>query len=120
MVREKRLERGLSQEELAELVGMSQGWVAKIESGEIKYPRRKTLERMAFALSVSFTELLIASGYATTRAEAERLAETPEPTSRPSIGERLDGVYDLLSTGERGSIEAIIKAKERELRKAAK
>lgn len=117
IVRVKRMELGLSQEELAEAVGMSQGWVAKIEAGDIHYPRKKTLERMAFVLRVSFADLLIAAGYARSKDEADRLSASPD-TDGPSVGDRLDAIYDALSPGERASIDAILKANERARRKA--
>lgn len=117
IVRGARTDLGLTQDQLAERLSMSQRWVSALEANEIKYPRKKTLERIAFVLRVSFTDLLIAAGYARTNEEASRLASSPD-TDGPSVGERLDAIYAELSPGERASIDAILKANERARRKA--
>jgi transcriptional regulator with XRE-family HTH domain len=119
MARAARLEKGLSQAELAERLNMSQRWVSALETNEIKYPRRPVLQRMTFVLGLEYIDLLIAAGDARTRAEAERIASAPDGTDR-TLGNRIDDVADELSNGERASIEAIVKTKERERRKAAK
>lgn len=119
MARAARLEKGLSQAELAERLNMSQRWVSALETNEIKYPRRPVLQRMTFVLGLEYIDLLIAAGEARTRAEAERIASAPDGTDR-TLGNRIDDVADDLSNGERASIEAIVKTKERERRKAAK
>jgi DNA-binding Xre family transcriptional regulator len=45
-----RAERGLSQRDLARLLGISQPAIAKIESGKVKNVQLRTLARMAAAL----------------------------------------------------------------------
>lgn len=117
IVRTARESAGLTQDELAEKIGKSQRWVSAIEAGEIKFPRKATLERMVFPLKVSFAELLIAAGYAASNAEAARLASSPDRKER-TLGSRLDAVYDRLSAGERASVEAIVRTAERSKRQA--
>jgi len=52
-----RVLRGLSQKELANEVGVSQGSIASIEGGG-KFPRLKNLEKIALVLSVTSGNLL--------------------------------------------------------------
>jgi len=56
-VRYWRLKRGLSQKALAELAGMTQGYVSQIESGFKEIDKRSTLIRLADALQVSAADL---------------------------------------------------------------
>lgn len=52
-VRERREELGYTQEQLAEIAGVGQSSVARIESGETANPRADTLTALAHALKVS-------------------------------------------------------------------
>lgn len=80
LVRHARDEAGLTQEELAEQVGMSQRWVSALERGEVVQPRLPTLHRLAGALRLDLTDLIIAAKLASTKAEARRIAqEVPVP-----------------------------------------
>lgn len=65
-----REKRGLSQRELAELLGTSQPYVAKLESGRVKNLGVKTLVKCARALG----------GSVTIRIEARRPAKTSRRT----------------------------------------
>ena len=56
-VRFWRLKRGLSQRTLAELAGMTQGYVSQIEAGTKEVDKRSTLIRLAGALQVSVADL---------------------------------------------------------------
>jgi transcriptional regulator with XRE-family HTH domain len=53
-----RLKRGLSQRTLADLAGLSQGFVSQVESGLKEIERLSTLVRLAEALHVSVAELV--------------------------------------------------------------
>lgn len=65
-IRERRLELGLTQEALAQLIGdgVRQAEVSRLESNRVTLPRRRRLERIAHALGLSITELLTRSGWA--------------------------------------------------------
>ena len=76
LVRHARKERGLTQVEFAEAVGMSQRWVSDLEGGVIGLPRFSTLSRMSEALHVPISDLYIAGGVARTKEEADRVAES--------------------------------------------
>jgi transcriptional regulator with XRE-family HTH domain len=47
------LERGLSQEDLAELMGADQSWLCGVETGRVPDPRFSTVVRLARALGVT-------------------------------------------------------------------
>lgn len=52
-----RREKGLTQEELAEVTGLSRGYIAAIEQGK-RSPRQKTLAIIAERLGIEMEELL--------------------------------------------------------------
>lgn len=56
-VKKLRKERGLLQVELADIVGVSTGYIGSIEQG-IRYPSLKVLEKIAKALKTSLSNLL--------------------------------------------------------------
>jgi len=58
IIREKRIEAGLSQDKLAEKIGVSQSHIAAIERGAIKAPRRETLIKFQEALGFDLTEYM--------------------------------------------------------------
>ena len=63
LVKEKRIERGLSQEKLAREVGISFTYISKIErKGQI--PKIDILDKLAIALNIPPDELRIMVGYA--------------------------------------------------------
>jgi transcriptional regulator with XRE-family HTH domain len=67
VVRERRIELGLTQEELAERVGESirQSDISRMEHDHVLLPRRDRLEALAAALEVSPGHLLMHSGWIT-------------------------------------------------------
>lgn len=79
LVRERREALGLTQVDLSDQVGMSQEWASNIETGKVRTPRIKTLNRLAGVLGVDVDELVVASGYAQTKAGANRLSAIAEP-----------------------------------------
>jgi transcriptional regulator with XRE-family HTH domain len=52
-IRELRIKKGLSQEKLAHLAGISYNTIVKIESGESKHPTFQTMAGIARVLGVS-------------------------------------------------------------------
>lgn len=83
VVRQRRDALGLSQEELAERIGVTQEAISRIERGATSTPRRDTLERLARGLGVPLADLYIAAGIARGAGEAKRVvaALPPEPDS---------------------------------------
>jgi transcriptional regulator with XRE-family HTH domain len=64
-VRQRRMDLGLTQEQLAELVGqnVTQAEISRLERGYVVLPRRDRLDALATALQVSLGMLLIQSGW---------------------------------------------------------
>lgn len=59
LIRERRKALGLTQEQLAEILGVTQGSVGQMEAGiRGKSPRLSTLRRLAAALEVSLEALI--------------------------------------------------------------
>lgn len=58
IIRERRIEAGLSQDKLADIIGVSQSHIATIERGAIKNPRRETLVKIQNALGFDLTEYM--------------------------------------------------------------
>lgn len=53
-----RINKGLTKYRLAKLSGISQAYIYRVERGEIKNPRRDTLQKLAYGLGISLTELI--------------------------------------------------------------
>lgn len=56
-IRERRQAAGLSQEALAELTGLSQTWISRLETGDGN-PTIETLTRVAKAFEINLSDLL--------------------------------------------------------------
>lgn len=93
-MRAARLRRGLTQEQLAEAVGMSQRWVSNLELGGVDMPRRQAMEQLADVLDIPLADLYIAAQMARTRTEATRITEEIPP-------------YDALAPDTRRALEII-------------
>jgi transcriptional regulator with XRE-family HTH domain len=57
LVKDAREKKGLSQEELAERLGVSKGWVGQVETGRIDRPRPKYLALLEQHLGISRDDL---------------------------------------------------------------
>ena len=58
VLKQRREEKGVTQAALAGKVGVSQAYIAKLESGDKKNPTLDLLKKIAKALGVPVTELL--------------------------------------------------------------
>lgn len=61
-VKATRTERGMSQTALAEMVGVTRGYLSTLESDKIGLPSADTRRRLAKALGVTHLDLLVAAG----------------------------------------------------------
>lgn len=59
-IRKARLERGLTQQELGDIVGVQKSAIAKYESGRVVNIKRSTLQKITKALSMRPSELIFA------------------------------------------------------------
>ena len=62
MLRELRIKRGISQNELARRAGVKQSVISYIENGRTKHPRIDTLTALAEVLGVSVEKLVKKAG----------------------------------------------------------
>ena len=61
LIKEARLAKGLTQEELGNLVGVQKSAVAKWESGRVVNIKRSTLQKVATTLNLKGSDLIIES-----------------------------------------------------------
>lgn len=57
-IRKARLERGLTQQELGDIVGVQKSAIAKYESGRVVNIKRSTLQKIAKALNIRPSDLV--------------------------------------------------------------
>lgn len=57
-IKKARLERGLTQQELGDIVGVQKSAIAKYESGRVVNIKRSTLQKIASALNIRPSELV--------------------------------------------------------------
>jgi len=103
----ERRRRGLSQPELARIIGRSVAWVSQVERGVRKVDRMSVLENVAAALDVPLAELA---------AEAPIVAAvTEEPPDARGLRLVLSGAYALraMLNGRRSSATSTLRAKSR-------
>ena len=60
-IKEARIEKGLTQEELGKSVGVQKSAVAKWENGRVQNIKRRTLQKLANALGLRGSDLVIES-----------------------------------------------------------
>lgn len=73
LVKTRRKDLNMTQEELADKVGMSQRWVSNLETGGVKRSRIDTLQQLSVALSLPLDDLVIAAGMAESVSAARRV-----------------------------------------------
>ena len=57
-IRKARLERGMTQQELGDIVGVQKSAIAKYENGKVVNIKRSTLQKIASALNIRPSELI--------------------------------------------------------------
>lgn len=107
VIRDRRLELGLTQEQLAELIadGVGQVDVSRMERDQITLPRRPRLEAIAGALNLPIGALLMRSGWveATRRPAVDAVPARARPDQQPSQISESDG-NRVASRGELKSV----------------
>lgn len=63
LIKNERIEKGLSQRELAKLIGLHNSVVARIENGEINQPNISILIKISQLFELNLADLLICYGY---------------------------------------------------------
>ncbi len=60
-IKEARLQKGLTQEELGKIVGLQKSAIAKYENGRVVNIKRSTLQKLAKALDLRGSDLIVES-----------------------------------------------------------
>lgn len=94
LVRETRLDRGMTQIDLADAVEMSQRWISDVERGHTQLPRPDKLKKLSEALHRDLIDFYIAAGVATDSPLVARLIADAEPPERP-IPDRLHDAFQI-------------------------
>lgn len=100
LVRERRKSLNIAQDELAKLVGTSQGYISNIEKGKQPNPTMATLNKIAQALHMDVEELTKTSSIESSHAD-----ESP-------TAEKLNGLWSQLMDLPKEKIEEICRALE--------
>ena len=61
LIKDARIAKGLTQEELGKLVGVQKSAIAKYESGRVVNIKRSTLQKLAEALNLRGSDLIVGS-----------------------------------------------------------
>ncbi len=61
LIKQARLKKGLTQEELGKIVGVQKSAIAKYENGRVVNIKRSTLQKLADALGIRGSDLIIES-----------------------------------------------------------
>jgi transcriptional regulator with XRE-family HTH domain len=111
LIRQRRMELGLTQEELAERLGegVRQAEISRLERNGVALPRRARLEQIARALDVPLGVLLARSGWVGAQEAFAPAEEPPEPVDiatehplapkndRPNLDEDVPQLSDAIS-----------------------
>ena len=61
LIKEKREEKGITQEELAEMTGLSQNYISDLENNKKKNPTLEAIHKISLALNENIRNLFIAT-----------------------------------------------------------
>lgn len=98
LIKEARLAKGLTQEELGKLVGVQKSAIAKYESGRVVNIKRSTLQKLATALSLKGSDLIIQSN-------PKEAAELSARVLMDSDLRELVELYSLLDKNDRQTVQ---------------
>lgn len=111
LIRNARESKDLSQEELAELLGVSKGWVGQVETGRINRPRAQYLALLEQHLGISRDDMARAMGMIgpevtlDVQAEVRRLREIDDPKVRAAALRALS--HDLFQVMEAMALDMV-------------
>ena len=98
LIKEARLAKGLTQEELGKLVGVQKSAIAKYESGRVVNIKRSTLRKLATALNLKGSDLIIQSN-------PKEAAELSARVLTDSDLRELVELYSLLSKEDKKTVQ---------------
>lgn len=94
LVKNRRLALGMTQEDLADRMSMSQRWVSNLETDGITAPRLPVMQKLAAVLRLPVEDLYIAAGMASSKSGAQRLDASSSSTKGTAIARGYEGTTD--------------------------
>lgn len=101
LIKEARLSKGLTQEELGKIVGVQKSAIAKYENGRVVNIKRSTLSKLAQALDLRGSDLVIGSN-------PKEAAELSARVLMDSDLRLLVEQYSLLSKDDKQTVQDLI------------
>ena len=98
LIKEARLAKGLTQEELGNLVGVQKSAIAKYENGRVVNIKRSTLQKLATALNLKGSDLIIQSN-------PKEAAEISARVLTDSDLRELVELYSILSKEDKKTVQ---------------
>lgn len=95
LVRAARARKKLTQEELAERMGVERNWLASVETGRIELPSPDRFELMERHLGITREDMLRAAGYLGPARESDLFAEITRIAALDNLTDRMDALRDL-------------------------
>jgi len=95
MVRGAREDRGLTQEQMAELTGISRSTIANIESGDTKFPTKRTLAKLEAKMGLSRQDMLRGAGQLDMREDVDIMAEFRRIRGIRDLNDQMAALDDL-------------------------
>lgn len=102
LIKEARLSKGLTQEELGKLVGVQKSAIAKYENGRVVNIKRSTLHKLAEVLNLRGSDLVIESN---PKEAAELSARVLTDSDLREVVE----LYSLLSEDDKKTVQDLIR-----------
>ena len=102
LIREARIAKGLTQEELGKLVGVQKSAIAKYENGRVVNIKRSTLRNLATTLNLKGSDLIIES-------DPKEAAELSARVLMDSGLRELVELYSLLSKADKRTVQDLIR-----------
>lgn len=95
LIQKARESKGLTQQELAELMGVSRGYIGQLETGLIKRPRPKFIALIEKHLGLGREEILRAQGQLGPDVSTDLMAEVRRIARIPDVDDRVSELEQL-------------------------
>ena len=102
LIREARIAKGMTQEELGKIVGVQKSAIAKYESGRVVNIKRSTLQKLSTALNLKGSDLIIASN-------PKEAAELSARVLIDSDLRELAELYSLLNKDDKKTVQDLVR-----------